>query len=148
MPFVAEIWRPVPNEPLLEASSFGRVRSLDYLVRLPNGGTRTTRLKPTYGYWNKPSADSGHRRKHVMFRRRIYRVARLVCMAFHGLPPVGKPLTLHEDEDTANNRPRNVYWGSQRENLNAPGYLTYCRSRSGENSTHAIHRARVQPVAS
>jgi hypothetical protein len=62
----------------------------------------------------------------------MYLVHRLVCLAFHGLPPVDKSGSLHKDENALNNRPENLYWGDQKNNLNAPGFLAHCRSRTGD----------------
>lgn len=42
---------------------------------------------------------------------------RLICHAFHGDPPAGKPNVLHWDGDKTNNHPDNLRWGSQSENL-------------------------------
>ena len=44
-------------------------------------------------------------------------VHRLVAEAFHGPPPAGKPLVLHKDGDRRNNRPSNLYWGDQKDNM-------------------------------
>lgn len=41
---------------------------------------------------------------------------RLVCEAFHGPPPEGKPWALHKDDDKSNNTPENLYWGTRRDN--------------------------------
>jgi hypothetical protein len=41
---------------------------------------------------------------------------------------------MHLDENAANNRATNVRWGTQKENLNAEGFIAYCRNRVGENS--------------
>ena len=41
---------------------------------------------------------------------------------------------MHLDENAANNRASNLRWGTQKENLNAPGFLDYCRTRTGENN--------------
>lgn len=41
---------------------------------------------------------------------------RLVCEAFHGPAPEGKPLVLHRDDDPANNTPENLYWGDLSDN--------------------------------
>jgi hypothetical protein len=41
---------------------------------------------------------------------------------------------MHLDENAANNRADNLRWGTQKENLNAPGFLNYCRSRTGDDS--------------
>lgn len=37
-------------------------------------------------------------------------VARLVALAFHGLPPSDKAIAKHKDGNRKNNRPKNVYW--------------------------------------
>jgi hypothetical protein len=41
---------------------------------------------------------------------------------------------MHLDENSRNNRPENLAWGTQKENLNAPQFLEYCKNRTGENS--------------
>jgi hypothetical protein len=43
-------------------------------------------------------------------------VHRLVCMAFHGMPPQPSLQARHLDGNPANNRPENLAWGSQYEN--------------------------------
>ena len=47
-----------------------------------------------------------------------------------------KPCVLHKDENSRNNRPENLMWGTQKENLNAPGFLKYCRGRTGDNNPY------------
>jgi len=54
-------------------------------------------------------------------------VARLVCAAFHGSPPPSV-VALHADDDPLSNRASNLSWGTQAENLVAPGY----RARQSE----------------
>lgn len=44
-------------------------------------------------------------------------VHRLVCEAFHGPAPEGKPLACHKDGDALNNRAENLYWGSLSDNM-------------------------------
>jgi hypothetical protein len=78
----------------------------------------------------------------VYHNKKNYAVARLVCEAFHGPPPPGKPNCLHGDEDALNNRPGNLYWGTQKENLNAPGFIEYCKGRTGEASPYTKGRKR------
>jgi hypothetical protein len=87
--------------------------------------------KPRRGSWAK---DQGRYIIQIKGKGLTLKVARLVCEAFHGLAPAGKPYVLHADEDARNNRPDNLSWGTQKENLNAPGFLAYCRSRIGEDS--------------
>lgn len=43
-------------------------------------------------------------------------VHRLVCMAFHGMPPKSSTQVRHLDGNPANNRPENLAWGTQYEN--------------------------------
>lgn len=62
------------------------------------------------------------------------KIHRLVCEAFHGEPPFPKAVVIHLDEDGTNNRAENLRWGTQKENLNMPGFIAYCKSRTGENS--------------
>ena len=94
-----EEWRTVLSAPEMEASSLGRVRRTS-----PNHARMVLRVQSL---------------------RRTFNVARLVCEAFHGLPPADKPNVLHGDEDALNNRSTNLRWGTQKENLNAPLYLAH-----------------------
>jgi len=45
------------------------------------------------------------------------KVHQLVCEAFHGPKPFEKAVVIHIDEDAHNNRPENLMWGTQKENL-------------------------------
>jgi len=70
------------------------------------------------------------------------KVHRLVCEAFHGPAPFRNAVVIHLDEVGVNNRPENLKWGTQKENLNMPGFKAYCRSRTGENSPRAKWAAK------
>lgn len=83
---------------------------------------------PTVGQWD------GTRYIYPRRGKRTLKVARLVCEAFHGAPQQSDSVCMHRDENSRNNRPENLAWGTQKENLNAPGFLQYCRGRTGENS--------------
>lgn len=96
--------------------------------------------KPVIGQWD------GNRYVYVL-RGKTYKVARLVCEAFHGLAPFDKPVCMHMDENSRNNRPYNLRWGTQKQNLNAPGFVDYCRSRTGEQSPVIKGRRRAQQRA-
>lgn len=58
----------------------------------------------------------------------------LVCEAFHGPKPFDGAVVLHKDENALNNKPSNLRWGTQKENLNAEGFKAYCRARTGGKS--------------
>jgi hypothetical protein len=130
-----EVWKPVPSRPTILASSYGRVMLPEGVAKMPNGGLRTYEPKPTFGVKTKASKTA----KHVfmgMFSRKFgsMKVHRLVCEAFHGEPPFVNAVVIHLDEDSTNNRPENLRWGTQKENLNMPGFIAYCKSRTGQNS--------------
>ena len=119
-----EIWRSVPSLPEYEASSLGRIRRVPHVKSMPHGGTRTYGGKPWAGVWDRVQG-----RYTFMFKRKTYRVARLVCEAFHGPPPFEGAVALHKDEDSRTNKEGNLEWGTQDENLNAPKVKAYHRSR-------------------
>jgi len=102
-----------------------------YEAPMPKGGTRIYGGKPREGAW-----EPVQRRYIVVWRRKTYKVARLVCEAFHGKPPKGKRYCVHVDEDAANNRPENLKWGTQKENLNMPKFIEYCQGRTGKNNPY------------
>jgi len=122
-----EQWRPSPSLPEYEVSSWGRVRRVPYKAPMPGGGVRTYGGIPHYG-------QDANGRMIFTFRQKTYKVHRLICEAFNGPPPPGKNVCMHLDEDYRNNRPENLKWGTQKENLNAPKFIEYCKSRTGENS--------------
>lgn len=62
------------------------------------------------------------------------KIHRLVCEAFHGPAPFERAVVIHIDENALNNRSENLRWGTQKENLNMPKFVEYCKSRTGENS--------------
>jgi hypothetical protein len=103
---------------------------------MPNGGTRPRGGQPTFGVWNKQDG-----RFITVIRHVTYKIHRLVAEAFHGPPPFDGAVAMHIDENAANNRATNLRWGTQKENLNAEGFLTYCRGRVGENSPTVKGRA-------
>lgn len=130
-----EIWLPVPSKPGLMASSWGRVCLPPSTAPMYNGGYRSYVPKPTYGSVTRAKKTAKH--LYMGFQNKKLgnmKVHRLVCEAFHGPPPFEKAVVIHLDENSMNNRQENLKWGTQKENLNMPKFLEYCRSRTGENS--------------
>lgn len=123
-----EIWRPVPSKLPLEASSHGRIRIPARRIAMPNGGARMYETKPSFGVFT--SAAKGAR--HVYFGNYIrcignIKVHRAVCEAFHGPAPFPRAVVLHLNENGLDNRPENLRWGTQKENLNMPRVKEYHR---------------------
>lgn len=132
-----EIWRVAPSVPELLVSSEGRVMISPYLADLSRGGQRQYGGKPNFGVWSKQDA-----RFIIQFRGHTYKIHRLICEAFNGSSPFEGAVVMHVDENAANNRPENLKWGTQKENLNAPGFIEYCKGRAGDASPVVKARAR------
>lgn len=139
-----EVWRSVPSLEGVKASSLGRILLPPRRAKMPHGAERTYTPKPTFGY--KVKAE-----KHSTYVRMIYhsryhgsiKIHQAVCEAFHGPKPFPKAVVIHLDEDGTNNRPENLKWGTQKENLNMPKIKEYHISRVGEMSPMAKHKAKL-----
>jgi hypothetical protein len=125
-----EIWRDVPSVPGILVSSEGRVMFVPHRRPMPNGhGERSYGGQATFGVWAK---DAG--RFIIRIHGHTYKVHRLICEAFNGPAPFEDAVAMHADENAANNRASNLQWGTQKENLNADGFISYCRERTGDNN--------------
>ncbi len=127
--FNGEVWRSVASVPEVLVSSEGRVMHKPTLRLMPKGGVRSYGGEPHFGVWNKQDG-----RFQISVKGKTHKVHRLLAEAFHGPPPFNGAVTMHIDENAANNRPNNLKWGTQKENLNAPGFIQYCRGRTGKDS--------------
>lgn len=128
-----EVWGQVPSVPEISASSLGRILVSPCQRDMPGGGTRSYTPKPTFGYEEKGAtgrAGIGKRRIIRIGRlKKTFKIAQLVCEAFHGPKPDAKSVTIHIDEDPGNNTAENLRWGTQKENLNMPKFKEYLRTR-------------------
>lgn len=94
---IIEEWRDVPGELGYQVSSLGQARS--------NRKVLTPSINPI----------SGHATVTVGNRRTRY-IHHMVCLAFHGLRPEDRPIVLHLDGNSGNNRADNLAWGTHKEN--------------------------------
>lgn len=100
------VFRPVARNPRYEVSSkggffrVGKDGGRHELSPEPDDKGRP-RVKLWYGRGRKPER---------------VRLARLVLEAFAGPAPPGRPYACHEDDDVANSRADNLYWGSPQSN--------------------------------
>lgn len=97
-----EEWRPVVGwEGLYEVSSHGRLRNLKFARIVKGSPNATGHLVTRLWRDGKPTHAQIHR---------------LVCEAFHGPAPEGKPLVLHWDDNPGNNTAMNLRWGDLSDN--------------------------------
>lgn len=94
-----EIWRPIPNS-ACQASSMGRIR----------------RIKDGLVYRHVLIQGYLHVGLHLADRKLLFRVHRLVCMAFHGHKPMRADCCMHINGKKLDNRAQNVRWGTHKEN--------------------------------
>ena len=116
---MSEIWKAIPNyEGLYEASSSGRVRSIDRIVTqysakagkpvpLRRSGKVLCQDLQVTGYFSLTLSKDGVRRTH--------RVNIVVCKAFHGNPPIGH-VCRHLNGIRSDNSASNLCWGTHKEN--------------------------------
>ena len=109
---IPEVWRGIPSlDCHYEASSYGRIRSIERRRIQANGKTRTfpsvvLRQQEASGY-KRVCVSLGSTEKTCL-------VHRLVAEAFH---PVTGPVVRHLDGDQANNAPENLAWGTAAQNI-------------------------------
>lgn len=129
-----EIWKAIPSLPEYIACPDGRVMCIPRIGKMPNGGPRYFGVVPTRGVLSEG-------RLGFFYKGKNYRVARLICEAFNGPPPDGA-FCLHLDEDATNNRAENLMWGTQKENLAAPGFRAYLKRRGAPAAKITEEQAR------
>lgn len=133
-----EVWKPVPSEPGVLASTWGRYLLPPRYAPLKNGGYRLYQPEPRYGAISRASTQAAHSFRLAMVyrqgegvgRQRPRKVHQLVCEAFHGPKPFDSAVVIHINEDAHDNRPENLRWGTQKENLNAPGFKAHVKQRN------------------
>lgn len=143
-----EIWKPVPSEPGVLASSEGRILLPPRCAPIPHGGYRHYITEPRLGQISRAKKGAAHAYRIVMIKddtkaakQRPRKVHQLVCEAFHGPKPFPEAVVIHLDEDALNNRPENLKWGTQKENLNMPKFKAWLRSQERNDNIKAKRKA-------
>ena len=143
-----EIWKPVPSLPGYMASNDGRLLLPPRNMPMPHGGFRRYLPEPTLGSVCRSRKEAAHVYYGVWARGvGNIKVHQAVCEAFHGAKPFSRAVVIHLDENGLNNRSENLKWGTQKENLNAAGFVQYCKLRLGNKSPTVINKARKRDSA-
>jgi hypothetical protein len=135
---MAEIWKPVPSLPGVMASDEGRILLPPKHAAMPNGSVRLYLPKPNAGVIAKSHKNAKHLYRNYWTREfGNIKVHQAVCEAFHGPRPFETAVVIHADEDGLNNFAANLRWGTQKENLSAPGFRQQISDRA-----KTMHRVR------
>ena len=116
MESMTEIWKPIRGyEGFYEASSEGRIRSLDREVKVLNQvrhhkGKILAQQIGSSGYRMVAICPEGE-------KQRMCLVHRLVALAFIGVPTRHRKEVNHKDHDKSNNRPDNLEWVTRKQNV-------------------------------
>jgi hypothetical protein len=116
---VTEEWRDIPDyEGYYQASTLGRIQSVDRHVNHGGRWGDITRLMT--GRIIKPWPHSkGDRLIVALSKDGVVKkkgVHRLIALAFHGQPAEPELMALHDNGNAFDNRPENIYWGTQSQN--------------------------------
>lgn len=114
---MTEEWRDIPGyEGKYQASTLGRIRSLDRRVRTVAHGTEATR--PIKGRVLRPwrVGNSGHVGVDLGCEARAVPVHKLVALTFIGPRPEGMEIC-HNDGDPTNNAVSNLRYDTRSENV-------------------------------
>jgi len=139
--------RAILSLPGAFARDDGMVKMPETIGKTRGNGTRLYKTKWVKGTITKSSKTARHEYYGLVYKLKNYKVHRLVCEAFHGSPPSENSVVIHINECATDNRPCNLKWGTQKENLNAPGFIEYCKSRVGESSPTIKGMAKKKAVS-
>lgn len=111
-----EQWLPIPNwERAYEVSDQGRVRSLGVAVRARGGSLAFRPGRVLAGVVKRPSGRVQVSLSRGPSDRVSAQVSVLVARAFLGTPPKGA-VVAHRNDNSADNRLRNLYYATPAEN--------------------------------
>lgn len=113
-----ERWRPIPGYEGYEASTWGRIRSLDRVLELMGRWGPMQRFHHGKILCLKRKSSKGGSTYLCFYADggSYPQVNRAVCAAFHGIPPSNKHEAAHLDGKVQNNRPENLAWKTPIEN--------------------------------
>lgn len=112
-----EEWHDIPGYSGYQASTEGRIRSVDRLVYFAASERAAAYSRITPGRILRPAKHVKTDHLMVMLgRKNNIDVHRAVALAFHGPCPLDME-TLHLDETPSNNRPSNLRYGTKGENV-------------------------------
>jgi hypothetical protein len=104
-----EIWKAIPGHPGYEASTLGRIRSINRVI------TKNGRPVARKGVVLKNALGPGGYLLVSLNNQQSCRVHRMILITFVGTPPAGMQ-ACHNDGNRANNRTDNLRWDTSKHN--------------------------------
>lgn len=141
-----EVWKDIPRYPGYQASSFGRVRSIDRIIFLgKHPRVYKGRIKKPCLYTQKDGYRSY--KTHLAVNKKIFFVGvhRLVAEAFLGPLPKGFH-TMHLDGNSLNNRLENLRYGTAKENAATTVLLGRGATKGTKNHNNRLSEDDVRDV--
>lgn len=141
-----EEWRAIPGFEGYEASSLGRIRSMDRVYTVVSKGVAYERSMQ--GRILKPyPAGSDRQYLYVSLGAQTKTgVHRLVAMAFVGVPPTDKHEAAHRNGKSMDNRAENLRWSTSKENqADKISHGTYFGRTGAAGELH--HKAKLNEEA-
>jgi len=115
-----EIWKDIPGfEGKYQASTIGRIRSLDRIITVNRNGNTYDSLKKgkILSIWTREHYTSkGYFVKRVRIKNKDWIVSNLIALTFID-NPLNKKEVNHIDSDPTNNNVNNLEWCSRSENI-------------------------------
>ena len=106
-----EEWRAIPGHPGYEASSLGRVRSVDRWIVTP-GGRRWFHI----GGILRPNPNARYHAVRLGYGKPMTTAHVVVCETFHGPRPSRNHEVAHWNGDSMDNRATNLRWATRSQN--------------------------------
>lgn len=129
-------WRAIPGFPDYEASSEGAIRR--------RTAPKRNRLYPITGFCD-PRGYIMVGIKNAVGQLKNVQVHKLVCLAFHGLPPSPAHQVAHNDGSRGNNSSLNLRWATPKENT-ADKILHGTSQRGEKNPIAKLSEAAIPEI--
>jgi|ERR1035437_1001116 hypothetical protein len=115
----SEVWRDIPGYiGYYQASSLGRIRSVDRIIYTRNGQKRSHKGK-VLSQGTSVKTRAGNYKMVVLNNgtTKVFHSHRIIAKTFLGNHPIGRSEVNHKNSKPGDNRPKNLEWCSKLENI-------------------------------
>lgn len=146
---------------MADATLFDAVDSVKPLILMPVPGTGGVHAAGSDGWIYRVDGDAPVRLPSAVYKtgyayvsikmygKRANTVHRIVCIAFHGMPPFKKAQVNHKDLNKTNNTPENLEWVTCQQNIIHAVKAGAIKSASGEDCVNSkLNWEKVREIRS